>query len=300
MSDTTYPPALPQAVLFADICGSTRLYEILGDARALGAINACLSLLQVIGLSFGGRAVKTIGDEIMVAFPSAEAAMQAAREMQLALTAQAPVDNTRMAIRIGFHFGPVLSRDGDMFGDTVNLAARLAEIARANQIISSAATVATLPPHMRGGTRYLDELPVRGKTADIGVYEIVWQDSSEMTIMPARSQSPRSERGGLRLRHRGQELLMGAGLAVVVLGRDTGADVVIQDRAASRIHAKIELRRNKFVFIDQSANGSFISIRGEKEILLRREELLLRGSGVICCGVARNATSEFVEFFCQT
>ena len=65
------------------------------------------------------------------------------------------------------------------------------------------------------------------------------------------------------------------------------------------MHAKIERRRDKFVFIDQSSNGSYITFKGENEILLRREELLLRGSGSISFGHTYSKDpSEVVEFFC--
>jgi class 3 adenylate cyclase len=290
-----------KAVLFADISGSTRLYEILGDARALATIDSCLGILKNLTQEHRGRVVKTIGDEIMAIFPDADTAVQAACEMQLAVTSMPPVDKIHVAIRIGFHCGPVIEseEDGDVFGDTVNTAARMANIAKGGQIITSAMSVSRLPRVMRASARSLDALTVKGKAEDIEVFEIIWQESSEMTMMSGRTQSLPAIHAALRLVHGVDEFILDAERPFVMIGRDAQADIVIQDRMASRAHAKIERRRDKFVFIDQSTNGSYITINGENEIQLRREELLLRGSGRVSFGHGYSKDpSEILEFYC--
>ena len=303
MSDSV-TPGIPvdKAILFADVSGSTRLYETLGDTRALATINNCLGILQKLTVQHKGRVIKTIGDEIMASFPDADEAVHVATEMQLAVTAEPPIDNVKVAIRIGFHFGPVLENasDGDVFGDTVNTAARMAGIAKGGQIITSGVTVKKMQPIMRASARFLDALTVKGKAEDIEVFEIIWQESAEMTMMAGRTQTPAvASQASLRLVHQGKEIMLNAELPSVMLGRDPQAEVVILDRMASRMHAKIERRRDKFVFIDQSSNGSYITFKGENEILLRREELLLRGSGTISFGHTYSKDpSEVVEFSC--
>jgi class 3 adenylate cyclase len=299
---TSMIPDQDKAVLFADVSGSTRLYEILGDARALATINSCLDILQNLTKDHGGRVVKTIGDEIMAIFPNADTAVQTACEMQLAVTNMPPVDKIHVAIRIGFHCGPVIENetDGDVFGDTVNTAARMANIAKGGQIITSGFTVSKLPKIMRASARSIDALTVKGKAEDIEVFEVIWQESSDMTMMSmSRTSTFSAIQAGLRLVHEGEEFLLDADRPFIMLGRDAQADVVIQDRMASRMHAKIERRRDKFVFIDQSTNGSYITINGEPEIQLRREEMLLRGNGRISFGHSYSKDpSQFVEFFC--
>ena len=144
MSDPVTPGTpVDKAILFADVSGSTRLYETLGDTQALAAIENCLGILKKLTVEHKGRVIKTIGDEIMAAFPDANTAVHVATEMQLAITAEPPIGNAKVAIRIGFHFGPVLENvsDGDVFGDTVNTAARMAGIAKGGQIITSGVTV---------------------------------------------------------------------------------------------------------------------------------------------------------------
>lgn len=287
------------AVLFADVSGSTRLYELLGDTKAFVAINGCLDLLKRVTAQHGGQVVKTIGDEIMAVLPSADAAVQAACEMQTEVTAQPPVENIPIAIRIGLHFGPVLETDDDVFGDTVNIAARMAKIAHGCQIITSDSTISRLHPLMRASARLLDALTVKGKIEDIHVYEVVWQESEELTMMVGRTNPPILLESAVRLVHQGQEFLVNAERSSLIIGRDEQADIVVQDRRASRIHARIERRRDKFVFIDQSSNGSYVTIRGETEIQLRREEIVLHGNGSISLGhpYAKDP-SEIVEFYC--
>src|SRR3979490_3395467 len=90
-----------RAILFADVSGSTALYELLGDKPAAKAIEACLGELRVIVARHDGVVVKTIGDEIMVVFGNPEAACNAAREMQQDLDAVAPPAGVKLAIRIG-------------------------------------------------------------------------------------------------------------------------------------------------------------------------------------------------------
>lgn len=291
-----------KAVLFADVSGSTRLYEVLGDDRAFAAINRCLETLRAVTLSHSGRIVKTIGDEIMAVFPDVLTATQAACEMQLKVSEFPALEQTRLAIRVGFHFGPVLEEgsDGDVFGDTVNVASRMAGIAKAQQIISTGATVALLPPIMRSSTRNLSELSIKGKSDDIEVREILWQESEDMTMMVSNTLSPSTSLPTLRLMHQGCDYVIDNAHSTLTIGRGEDADVVVQDPRASRLHAKIERRRDKFVFVDLSSNGSYILVKGETEIQLRREEFVLRESGSISLGhTYKKDPAEVIEFFCE-
>lgn len=301
MNDTT-PIAANQdkALLFADVSGSTRLYEVLGDARAFAAINDCLDILRKLTVAHSGRVVKTIGDEIMAVFPDAMTAVQAACEMQLVVSSRKPIDSARVAIRIGLHYGAVLESDGDVFGDTVNVAARMAEIAKAEQIITTGATVSKLPLIMRASTRTLSSLSIKGKADDIEVREVIWQESEEMTMMVGNTLPLPTAEPTLKLVHQGETFIVDARRPSVTIGRDEKADIVIQDKRASRMHARIERRRDKFVFVDVSSNGSYVIVKGETEIQLRREEFVLRESGSISLGHPyMKDPTEVVEFFCQ-
>ena len=285
------------AVLFADISGSTRLYETVGDANALATIGRCLALVRLACEGYGGRVVKTIGDEVMAVFPTADQATEAAAEMQARISELPPVGRSRLAIRVGFHFGPAIEVDGDVFGDSVNVAARMTGLAKGEQVILSAQTAAVLAPVLRSRVREIDSLTVKGKLSDIGIFELLWQASdTDLTALATRPITPPAR---IRLRHGVREIVLGEANPVVRLGRDPENDVVIADRMASRLHARIERRRDKFVLVDQSSNGTYVTVEGEPEIHVRREEIILHGRGQISFGHAHAGDSgEVLAFSC--
>ena len=285
------------AVLFADVSGSTKLYESLGDKDALATIGRCVALMSSVCVGHGGRVVKTIGDEVMAVFPSADKAAEAAAEMQSRVSEHAPVAGSRLAIRVGFHFGPAIETAGDVFGDSVNVASRMAALAKREQIILSSHTVAALAPALRARVREVDTLSVKGKAQDIGIFELMWQDSDADLTAVATRWKPLPAR--IVLRHGATERILDESATTITLGRDAQNDIVIADRKASRLHARVERRRDKFVIVDQSSNGTYVTVDGEPEIMLRREELMLRGRGRVAFGHAHaDDPVEFLAFSC--
>lgn len=288
------------AVLFADVSDSTKIYEALGDTAAFVAVRGCIDLLQEITKSAGGRVVKTIGDGVMCVFPTADAAAMAASEMQMRLSRQKNEGGTRLAIRAGFHYGPVIQdEDDDVFGDSVNVAARMAGLALSGQVITTGETVAMLSSHLRGFTRRLDALPVKGKSEEVEVHELLWQTGSDHTVMPTRmaSSSGAGSKARLHVTYRGVTVTI---KGEATFGRDMGNTVVVADPTASRLHARVEVRGGKFVLIDQSSYGTFVTIKGVSEIRLRREEMILHDSGIIAFGhSSRDTDDDVVEFRCE-
>lgn len=285
------------AALFADVSGSTRLYETVGDADALATIGRCLTLVGAACEGHGGRIVKTIGDEVMAVFGTADQAATAAAEMQARISELPPVGKIRLAIRVGFHVGPAIERDGDVFGDSVNVAARMVALAKGEQVILSSDTASALSPLLRARVRELDLLTVKGKEKDIRIYELIWQSSeADLTSLSTR---PIHHEARIRVKHGANSIDLGEGRSTLTLGRDQQNDVVIGDKMASRMHARIERRRDKFVLVDQSSNGTYVKIDGEPEIQLRREEMILRGRGRVSFGHAHTLESdEILTFSC--
>ena len=105
------------AVLFADISGSAKLYESLGDVEALSTIERCLAIIRQACVDSGGRVVKMIGDEVMAVFPAADGAARAATDMQARISVQRTARGAPLAIHVGFNYGPVLEEGNDVFGD---------------------------------------------------------------------------------------------------------------------------------------------------------------------------------------
>lgn len=283
--------------MFADVSGSTSLYEKLGDQRALAAIEAVLSELRKSTELQNGRVVKTIGDEVMAVFPSADAAMQAACDMQSRVSAIPQQENAPLAIRVGFHFGPAIEERGDYFGDAVNTAARMAGLAKSGQIITTAKSVDALSELLRKSTREIDALPVKGKQEEIRIFEVIWHDSADLTAMADRDMSSTSALCSLSLTYGGRSIKLDADQKAASLGRDAGNNLVVPDRMASRVHCKIECRRGNFFLVDQSTNGTYVKADGDAEVLLKREQFMLRGRGVICLGhSAASADAELVVY----
>ncbi|MFA7292142.1 MAG: adenylate/guanylate cyclase domain-containing protein [Rhodocyclaceae bacterium] len=290
------------SVLFADVSGSTRLYEKLGDTEALYAVDRCIKRMERAVEAFRGRVVKTIGDEVMAVFDTAEAAFQSASEMQQRITDLPPVSGVKLAIRLGFHHGPVIEEKGDFFGDTVNTAARLAGLAKAGQALTSGETVAKLPELLQISTRDLDQMSVKGKAEGLHVFEVLWQEGEELTmkapsIHAAGKAAAASPAARLCIRYAGEVMVLDDKRNTLMLGRDASCDLVIRDRRASRNHGKVERRGDKFVLSDISTNGTYVVFNGEPEYFLRREDLVLRGSGRISFAASSESeNADIAEF----
>jgi hypothetical protein len=233
----------------------------------------------------------------MLVFPTPDSAAAAAAEIQRGTSDLANDEILPLALRIGFHLGPAIERDRDVFGDSVNVAARMVALAKSGQIILSASTAEALSSYLHGSLRAVNVLTVKGKEKDIGVVELMWQSSADLTTVAARPMLRSA--AGVELRHGTRTIRLSASTTVLTVGRDPHSDVVIAGDRASRLHATIERRRDKFALIDQSSNGTYVTFDGESEILLHREELLLRGCGRISFGHPyEEGGSETLVFVC--
>ena len=191
-----------------------------------------------------------------------------------------------MAIRVGFHFGPAIDDNNDVFGDTVNVAARMAGLAKAGQIITTESSVNLMSELLRQSTRDIDALTVKGKEIDIRVHEVIWQEHAELTMKSGSIAPPVAREARVRLRHGASEILLDAQRPAVSLGRDASCDIVIRDTSASRNHGKIERRRDKFVLVDISTNGTYVLLENGSRFFVQREEFTLHDRGIICLGQA--------------
>lgn len=274
------------AVMFADVSGSSRLYEALGDVDAKALIDDIIARMTAVTGEQGGVVIKTIGDEIMARFASAESGVRAAIQIQETVEAMPIAHGVKLAVRIGLHFGPVLLQDEDVFGDAVNIAARMAGIAKGRQIITTAETVAGLPSELREKTRLVDRTTVKGRQAEVLVHEVLWESRQDVTaifklqsgMLAALAQA------SLALRCGELERTVHAETGAFLLGRGDDCDFVVAGSMTSRQHARIEFRRGKFVLVDQSTNGTWVRSDDGKDHYLRREELALFGEGMISLG----------------
>lgn len=287
------------AVLFADVAGSTALYEVLGDERAFAVVEECLATMSACTAEAGGRVIKTIGDAVMAVFRSADAAAGAASAMQRRVDALGPTVGRPLALRIGFHFGAVVAHEHDVFGDTVNLASRLCDLASKGQIVTDQGTAALLTGEHAQSLRELFSIPVKGKEQEVPLVELTWQEASEgTTVIYARHAPAGAPAALLALEGGGHHVEMGPERRKVTFGRDLEADFAVRDKCVSRAHAMIERRRERFVLVDHSSNGSFVTFDGRPEMRVHREELTLVGHGWIALGQPRAEAAQAIEFRC--
>ena len=285
------------AILFADVEGSTALYEKLGDAQALSRIGPCLARMKAIAVGGQGRVVKTIGDGLMCSFPTAADALRAAVDMQIAQTDR----DDSLALRLGFHAGEVIQRDGDVFGDTVNVAARISEMAKGEHILTTGPTVAMLPEYLKHGLRRVGEVDVRGKEQPLETYEVIWRWSEDLTVMEQAGVGAEYPEMKLSLSYRERHFILTPVDREFTLGREAGCDLVIPQPRASRLHGRIEFRGGVFVLLDLSANGTFVHFDGDREFVLRRSFVPLRGSGRIGLGASTSGlgAADALHFRCD-
>lgn len=273
------------AVMFVDIVGSTGLYESLGDMRAHRLVAATLQLMTDVTQACGGHTVKSVGDALLCTYPSAAEAARGAVAIQQKLLAQQVLAAEQVAVRVGLNFGPVVVVEGDIFGDCVNVAARLAKIAQRHQILTTATCIARLPAEHRSRTRELQLIGVRGRISYVPVWELLWRPQEPLT---QRVASPaREARDGLVLRFacRGRPYELWREGDVLTLGRDPSSHVRFDNQLVSRFHARIAVRNGRFVLTDQSTNGTYVQPGSGMMVTVMREDYLLCGSGTIGLGM---------------
>ena len=289
------------AILFADVVGSTRLFELLGDLRARDMIATCIEIMRTATDKNSGTVIKTMGDEVMSTFPTATDALNAACQMQKQITAhsQLKTEGHSVAIRVGCHFGPVVLESRDVFGSTVHTANRMTSQAKSGQIVTTAATVAQLSPDWRAGVRQIDVATLKGQGSEVALYEVMWQPDDATSMVPQIAlESRRMAR--LHLRFQDHEVVVDESRPNVVMGRAEENDLVIKGNLISRLHARVEISRNKFVLVDQSTNGTFLQLEGGEEAFLRRDSMQIKGEGMIGLGRTPEADSPLtIRFRCE-
>jgi class 3 adenylate cyclase len=292
---TTPPATADLAVMFMEIADAHSLYATLGDGHTAAELERRMAIGRTCAQLFAGEVIKSMGKGLLITFSSAEAAMDAAFEMHARAADLTPAQQKVIALRIGIHVGPVVREQGDVFGDTVNVAARILELAAPSQTLAAAATRDLLPDRLRALSRPLGQFSLKGKAEPILIYQFSAHAVDDMTLM-TRARAPR-EAASLDLSHDGRVYRINALRPSLSIGRSADADLVVADPEASRLHAKVELKNDKFVLVDHSTNGTTVKIGDAAEVELHREVAILYAEGAIWCGRSRAAgTAEVIRF----
>jgi class 3 adenylate cyclase len=275
-------PTAPVAVLFADISGSTLLYAMRGDAEAFRLSSSCLSLVQEELEACGGRILKRLGDALLAVFASVDSAIQAAAGLQRRMDdAQCGLHDEGVHVRVGIAWGSAVFDDGDVYGDVVNVAARLVALAGADEILLSAAAHDSLPARIQGSARLIDRVAIRGRPERILIYEYVWAEEDLTASVLTRRTEPAWT---LEVRFADKQMLVGATRPRITIGRTAESDITIDLDVVSRWHAEIVMRGDKFVLADSSTNGTYVRVDNGPVLRICRDEITLAGSGAIMPG----------------
>ncbi len=288
-------------LLFADVSGSTKLFEMRGDVEARRLIAAVLRALSEVTAGHGGRVIKTIGDEIMCTFPGPMQGLLGSVDMQQRIASDPGFAKERLAIRVGLHHGDVLvEEDNDVYGDAVNVAARMAGLAKREQIISTASTLNMLTDASVLRTRSVGQARVAGKQHPIDIIDVMWQeDTSNLTMVQRvdRVDETPTAKNKLVLRYRGQGLEIDPLSPPFTLGRDRESSLVIDVESVSRNHALIEYKRGYYMISDRSTNGTYVKLGEDDELRLHRDEIHLRKNGVISLGRSMTLNPDHLLLF---
>ncbi len=279
-------------VVFADLVGSTRIFERLGDETASRLVTELTSDLSKVFEAHHGRVVKLLGDGLFVVFPQEGDAVAACVAIQTRLH-QSPIRpgglGHAIQMQMGVESGEVVEIDGDCYGDAVNSAARLADLAGAEQILTTQKVKDGLPRILQASLRGLGPMYLRGKNDVTEVYRIEWLAGrdADATIMGASIQVPQRSQH-LEVSGFGQHLRVSPGSEKVAIGRAATANLSINDSRVSRVHATVEWRGGQFVLCDASSFGTWVYAGSQADaVVLRRTECYLVGQGEIALGGER-------------
>ena len=282
-------------VVFADISGSTSLYETLGNERATEAVTQVTQWIGDSIESHGGRVVKKLGDGVLGIFGDASSAVTAMASMLR--QHQARLDRwpqpLRMDIRVGVASGDVVDVDGDCYGDAVNVASRLCERAGPAEIWATETAVLLAGAAPDVWYRKLGMMEIRGKTELLMLYQVEWReneapDSLTMQAGLISSFAPADPiLGQIQFSWHGVDMSFTSSDAPVHVGRATDAELCINDPRVSRLHARIDWRNSGFVLTDMSSFGTWVRFDGsDSPVRLRRDACILHGTGQIALGVS--------------
>jgi adenylate cyclase len=271
------------AVLFVDVSGSTGYFERRGEVAGRAMLASCFAIVVPEIERHGGRVIKALGDGLLVVFERASDLVAAVCALHSAIEdANCTPAAERIAVHCGGDFGAVARDDrGDVFGDAVNVAARLQALAGRDQTFVTSDLAAMLTPNEREQLRHLGSFPVHGREREVETYEILWRAGLDTVAIRRDVVTFHSN---LCLEFQGHVLELPADRNRLTIGRDPHSDLVVGDAAVSHHHAEIVRRKGLYYLIDRSTNGTIVQSGQEVERHIQHSEYPLEGHGRLLLG----------------
>lgn len=310
-------------MVFIDLAGSTAAYAALGNAQVADVIAKVTQWIGRVCEAHGGRTVKFLGDGVLAQFPHGANAVEAAVFMQLNHSERLEKwpEPLRMGLKIGMARGSVVQMADDVYGDPVNLAARLSDMAGAQTIWADESVVVQLregrepssrETHVDGdraaieGARYrsLGMMRVRGLSQPHSVFQIEWSEDVSTDLMTVRGALHDIEAsagpvgGSIALAWLGNSKVYTLDDLPFSIGRIPDSGFVVSDQRVSRSHARIEFINGAFVLSDLSSFGTWVRFADNPgEVQLRRNQCVLHSTGEIALGASFSDFSAAVVAF---
>lgn len=299
-NEAIVPGQAGKAVVFADLTGSTKLFESHGNTVATQVVTRCTQMLGKHFAQAGGRVVKFLGDGLLVLFDQSDDAVEAAshtRDVLYECNMEHIDDtNTPLGLKVGIEFGSVIEQRGDCYGDAVNVAARLGDRAESNEILLGESLYTRLPESKRMLCTGIDRIAIKGKAGLFRVWRFDWRRTAETTItgpldlLSDRLSTVTKQRADIHMDGRHVQILPADG--ALVIGRSESCGLVIDDKRVSRRHARIEWVGGQCTLTDFSTNGTWVRFGRESElVILKRDNCVLHGQGQVGLGVSPGDSS---------
>ena len=272
--------------MIADVSGSAALYDEVGNTEAHKRVTNCLSLIRKVVEFHGGQFISSKGDDILCIFTDPQVVLEVGLEMFEA------TEDSALSVHAGVDYGLVIRTSDDVFGDSVNMAARLASVANSGEVLCSQNLYDKLTGSYRSMLRFFGPRHFKGKTATSNIYlfshaapgqatEIIFNDGTEAER--DRAEAVRTDVSSVKVAVRfDYDTFVCSAERPITMGRSGDCDLVVPLPWVSRAHATIEIRGDKAYLSDTSTSGTYISFDGQdSSFRLCRESAVLHRPCII-------------------
>ncbi len=253
-------------------------------------VAAALASWSQLVAAHGGQVVQLRGDGLLGTFASTDAALTAAVALR-ELPYREP-----LSMHAGIHAGPVQQEADQLYGDVVNIAARMADIAKRFEIVLTQSAGEQLSQPGRWNLRLIKHVPVKGQAQPMNICLLAYDEAHSTVYRPP--DQTRTFHTRLELRYGARMFVVDADATHCLIGRDADCAMQVDHELVSRRHASVERVSGQFFLHDHSTNGSYVAGDGDaRPALVQREVIQLKGTGVISLGVEpRHNADHLIRF----
>ncbi len=272
-----------QTVLFADLCNSSAMFAELGNVRALAIVEDFIAVCTHAVRENKGQVVKTAGDGAICLFDNPNDCVIAS-SVFMGMLADAMFDSRRLNAHLGISLGEVTVDGNDVFGEAVNSAAHLSEMAGPEQILFDSVTFRQLSPEMHMLVRPITRALIKGTSQESTIYEVIWRPELSTQISPIYTEFQAEPESSITLSWSSHVIKLDARRPCATIGRSEQCDIILERPFISREHAYLEKEGNGFVYEDRSTNGTLIYFDNGRRLHLTRRRALLDSPGQLVFG----------------